>query len=47
MAERGSEYPGEAELNRFGYPLLQARKFKEAMRSFPLNAEAYPKSSNV
>jgi len=37
----------EVELNRLGYQLLKAKKFKEAIRIFQLNVEAYPKSSNV
>ena len=30
-----------------GYQLIQTKKFKEAIRIFQLNVEAYPKSSNV
>ena len=37
----------EAELNRLGYQLFRADKFKEAIRIFQLNAEAYPQSSNT
>lgn len=37
----------EDELNSLGYRLLQAKKFKAAIRIFQLNVEAYPKSSNV
>ena len=37
----------EAELNTLGYQLLQAKKFKEAIRIFQLNVEAYPQSGNV
>ena len=37
----------EAELNGLGYQLLQAKKVKEAIRIFLLNAEAYTQSSNV
>ena len=37
----------ERELNSLGYQLIQAKKFKEAIRIFQLNAEAYPQSSNV
>jgi tetratricopeptide (TPR) repeat protein len=36
----------ESELNSLGYQLIHARKFKEAIRIFQLNVEAYPKSSN-
>ena len=37
----------EDELNALGYKLMGARKFKEALRIFQLNVEAYPHSSNV
>jgi tetratricopeptide (TPR) repeat protein len=37
----------EPELNSLGYKLLRTRKFKEAIRIFQLNIEAYPQSSNV
>jgi hypothetical protein len=37
----------EAELNSLGYRLLRNKRFPEAIRIFRLNAEAYPKSSNV
>jgi tetratricopeptide (TPR) repeat protein len=37
----------EGELNTLGYQLLRARKFKEAIRIFQLNIEAYPHSSNA
>jgi len=37
----------EDELNGLGYQLIQTKKFKEAIRIFQLNVEAYPKSSNV
>jgi uncharacterized membrane protein len=37
----------ENELNNLGYGLIRAKKFKEAIRVLQLNAEAYPKSSNV
>jgi tetratricopeptide (TPR) repeat protein len=37
----------EAELNTLGYQLIRARKFKEAIRIFQLNVEAYPKSANT
>lgn len=30
-----------------GYQLVHANKFKEAIRIFRLNVEAYPQSSNV
>ena len=34
-------------LNSLGYRLLNAKKFKEAIRILQLNVEAYPQSSNV
>jgi hypothetical protein len=37
----------ESELNTLGYQLIRAKKFKEAIRIFQLNIEAYPHSSNV
>ncbi|MBZ5522042.1 MAG: DUF2306 domain-containing protein [Acidobacteriia bacterium] len=37
----------EKELNTLGYDLMGARKFKEAIRIFRLNVEAYPQSSNA
>jgi uncharacterized membrane protein len=37
----------ENELNNLGYQLLRTNKFKEAIRIFQLNVEAYPQSSNV
>ena len=37
----------ESELNNLGYQLMHAKKFKEAVRIFQLNVEAYPQSSNV
>ena len=37
----------EGELNALGYRLIAARKFKQAIRIFQLNIEAYPQSSNV
>lgn len=37
----------EDELNALGYQLIRANKFKEAVRIFQLNVEAYPQSSNV
>ena len=37
----------EEELNTLGYQLLHANKFKDAIRIFQLNVEAYPQSSNV
>jgi outer membrane protein assembly factor BamD (BamD/ComL family) len=37
----------EDELNSLGYQLLRAKKFKEAIRIFQLNIEAYPKSANT
>jgi len=37
----------ENELNNLGYQLIRANKFKEAIRIFQLNVEAYPQSSNV
>jgi uncharacterized membrane protein len=37
----------ELQLDKLGYKLIKAKKFKEAIRIFQLNAEAYPKSSNT
>jgi tetratricopeptide (TPR) repeat protein len=37
----------EDELNSLGYELLHAHKFKQSIRIFQLNVEAYPRSSNV
>jgi tetratricopeptide (TPR) repeat protein len=37
----------EDELNTLGYRLIRAKKFKEAVRIFQLNVQAYPQSSNV
>jgi tetratricopeptide (TPR) repeat protein len=37
----------EDQLNALGYRLIQAKKYKEAIRIFQLNVEAYPQSSNV
>lgn len=37
----------EGELNAFGYQLIQAKQFQEAVRIFQLNVEAYPKSGNT
>lgn len=37
----------ENELNNLGYQLLRAKKFRDAIRVFQLNVEAYPQSSNV
>lgn len=37
----------EGELNGLGYRLIRVKKFKEAIRIFQLNVEAYPQSSNV
>jgi tetratricopeptide (TPR) repeat protein len=37
----------EGELNGLGYNLLGQKKFKEAIKVFQLNVEAYPESSNV
>jgi uncharacterized membrane protein/outer membrane protein assembly factor BamD (BamD/ComL family) len=37
----------EDQLNALGYDQLRAKKFKEAIRIFQLNVEAYPQSSNV
>jgi outer membrane protein assembly factor BamD (BamD/ComL family) len=34
-------------LNNLGYEFIRAKKFKEAIRIFQLNVEAYPQSSNV
>jgi tetratricopeptide (TPR) repeat protein len=37
----------EGELNTLGYQLIRKKKFKEAVRIFQLNVEAYPHSSNA
>lgn len=37
----------ENEVNSLGYQLLQANKYKQAIRIFQLNVEAYPQSSNT
>jgi uncharacterized membrane protein len=37
----------ESELNNLGYEFVRAKKFKNAIRIFQLNVEAYPQSSNV
>jgi tetratricopeptide (TPR) repeat protein len=37
----------EDELNTLGYQLIQANKFKPAIRVFQLNVEAYPHSANT
>jgi tetratricopeptide (TPR) repeat protein len=37
----------EGELNTLGYELIRKKQFKEAVRIFQLNVEAYPHSSNA
>jgi len=37
----------ESELNSLGYRLIHKNQFKEAIRIFQLNVEAYPKSANT
>jgi len=37
----------EDELNALGYQLVKANKFKDAIRIFQLNVEAYPQSANT
>jgi tetratricopeptide (TPR) repeat protein len=37
----------ESGLNNLGYQLIRANKFKEAIRIFQLNVEAFPKSANT
>lgn len=37
----------EGQMNRLGYSLLGARKFKEAIEIFKLNVKAFPKSANT
>jgi CubicO group peptidase (beta-lactamase class C family) len=37
----------EGSMNNLGYQLLAAKKFREAIRIFELNATAYPKSANT
>ena len=37
----------ESELNNLGYQLIRANKFKDAIRIFQLNVEAFPNSANT
>lgn len=37
----------ESQLNTLGYQFFRAKRFKEAIRIFQLNAEVYPRSSNA
>ena len=37
----------EDELNALGYQLIQANRFRQAIRIFQLNVEAYPGSANT
>ena len=37
----------ETPINQFGYTLLGAKRFDEAIEVFKLNVEFYPKSANV
>jgi tetratricopeptide (TPR) repeat protein len=37
----------EGPMNNLGYQLLAQKKFKEALRIFELNAQAYPKSADT
>ncbi len=37
----------EATINRIGYALMNAKKYKEAIEVLKLNVEAYPESANV
>jgi len=37
----------ESELNNLGYRYIREKRFKEAIRIFQLNVEAYPKSANT
>jgi len=37
----------EGELNSLGYQLIGSKKFREGIRIFQLNVEAYPQSGNV
>jgi tetratricopeptide (TPR) repeat protein len=37
----------ESELNSLGYKLIHKNRFKEAIRIFQLNVEAFPKSANT
>jgi tetratricopeptide (TPR) repeat protein len=37
----------ESPMNNLGYQLMAAKKFKEAIRVFELNAVAFPKSANA
>ena len=46
-AEPATHNFDEEELDTLGYHLLHVNQFKEAIRIFQLNAEAYPQSSNV
>lgn len=46
-AQPGTYNFDEEQLNALGYQLIQGKKYKEAIRVFQLNVEAYPQSSNV
>ena len=37
----------EAEINTFGYRLIQLQKMSDAIEMFKLNVELYPNSANV
>jgi hypothetical protein len=47
VAEPATYNFDEGELDALGYQLIQVRKYKEAIRVFQLNVEAYPQSSNT
>jgi tetratricopeptide (TPR) repeat protein len=47
VAALGTYNFDEDELNTLGYELIRTDKFKEAIRIFQLNVEAYPQSGNV
>jgi uncharacterized membrane protein len=47
VAEPATYNFDEDQLNSMGYQLLNTKKFKEAIRIFQLNIEAYPKSANT
>jgi tetratricopeptide (TPR) repeat protein len=47
LIEEALPIANEAEINTYGYTLLQAKKIDEAIEIFRLNAERYPDSWNV
>jgi hypothetical protein len=48
LTDRRNRYTNiESDLNRLGYELMSQRDLEAAIKIFQLNAEAYPRSSNV